>query len=148
MRLLFGKNDTHLLIGGKTFYIKTDIKKHGGTWSPKAKTWTLPLLLDTEDFRANLSLALKEGIKKEKDDAAAAAAFDASPEGKKKQMEQVLALKNSTNFEVAMNYSFICCKDCKVLDWKRKTTTCEAHKVWTGQGYSSMFVNGRLRTGD
>jgi hypothetical protein len=111
MALLFSKNASSLTISGKTFYIKEQLKALEGLWNAKAKKWVLPVAHDSDLFRASLTLSVKNAIKKE--------------------AEQNV---------VKLYTSFVCCEQCKVVNWKRKTTTCIVHP--------GFRVNGCIYTGD
>ena len=48
--LTFTTTEDHLLVSGKTFYIKEIIKTIGGRWC-SGSFWVLPIFLDSADFR-------------------------------------------------------------------------------------------------
>jgi hypothetical protein len=140
--LLFTTTATQLIVTGKTFPIKEALKSIGGIWnSPR---WILPLNADSPLTRANLVESCRRGILAEKEAVAAAQkarlAYLASPE----------AVKDALKAKEAGDHSFywICCDQCKVLDWERQYTSCQACGQDYGTHTESFFVRGRLRTGD
>jgi hypothetical protein len=56
MPLYITREETQLVISGKTFEAKEAIKGLGGTWDATRRLWTLPLELDTEETRTRLGV--------------------------------------------------------------------------------------------
>jgi hypothetical protein len=103
----------------------------------------------TSEFLAQLNALAYEGIKaekevtkKKKEEAAALAAFYQTPAGREQWWAEIQEAKKTP--AGASAYSFICCKECVVIDWSRKHTSCKA----CGYGGNNFFVRGRLYTGD
>lgn len=140
--LLFTKTAEALIVTGKTFPIKTQLKALGGIWN--APRWILPLNVDAPLTRANLVEQCRLALIAEKAAAAAAVAarvaYLASPEF----IQDALKKKAAGDY----SYDWICCANCVILDWARQHTRCTScghnNGVWT----ESFFVKGRLRTGD
>jgi hypothetical protein len=49
--LTFSTTDNHLLICGKTAYIKDALKCLGAKWKRHSSSWALPIFLDSEALR-------------------------------------------------------------------------------------------------
>ena len=140
--LLFTTNDKNLIVTGKTFPIKEQLKALGGVWqSPR---WLLPLNADSPLVRAGLVENCRRGIVAEKEAMKAAEkallAYKYSP----------AAVKDALKAKAAGDYSYdwICCESCVVLDWGRQHTSCKSCGADYGTHIESFFVRGRLRTGD
>jgi len=139
--LFFTTTDKNLVITGKTFPIKEQLKALGGIW--QSPQWLLPLNADTPLMRADLVEKCRLAIKAEKEATKAAekARLDylASPEA----VKDALKAKAATGA-----YHWICCDQCKVLDWGRQYTRCEPCGADYGTHKECFFVRGMLRTGD
>ena len=109
-----------IVISGKTFNIKDEIKALGGSWNAERRVWTLPLEMDVEETRKKLDIAMKTNRKTE------------TPKAEQKQ---------------ASNVHWICCEKCTVIDSRRGHTSCMDHAEWDGQSWNSFRVFGRLYTG-
>ena len=159
--LAFNKTQTHLVIGGKTFYAKEAIKAVGGSWDPSTYSWNLPVHLDSTTLRNDLEAKgkevyeeerkkKKEEKQKEKQRLVAQRIYDATPEGiaqkKAKEKEAVLAALEQNKKNGAFHW--ICCEQCEVIDWGRKHTSCMACAEWNGQTWNSFRVRGSIFTGD
>jgi hypothetical protein len=140
--LLFTVTTKNLVVTGKTFPIKEQLKALGGIW--RSPAWHLPLNADSPLTRAMLVESCRLAIKAEKETAAAAQkerlAYLFSP----KAVKEALKAKEAGD----QRFYWICCDQCKVLDWERQYTSCLAcgQDYWTHT--ESFFVRGRLRTGD
>lgn len=121
---------TYLVIGGKTFHAKEVIKSFGGKWDPIMNAWLMPSIHDNEEFRKTLqykaSVAENTAKLEEKMKRAAARAHASTPAGiaeaaakAKALVLECLEMKKKTGA-----YSWICCEDCVVIDWRRQTTSC------------------------
>jgi len=129
MSLIFTPTPDALIISGKTFHAKEQIKRLGGKWS--GSLWTLPLDADTPENRAFLESAAMLSIVTERFDAAAERAYAKSPAGK--------AEKAANDFRYAKWRGWTCCDEAYVMDIDRGHVGCNEH---------GFFVKGRLRTGD
>lgn len=140
--LLFTVTAKNLIVTGKTFPIKEQLKALGGIW--QSSRWVLPLNADAPLTRANLVEQCRLAIKAEKETAAAAEkarlAYLFSPK----------AVKDALKAKEAGNHSlhWICCENCVVLDWSRQHTSCQTCGQDNGMWKDSFFVRGRLYTGD
>ena len=140
--LLFTVTAKNLVVTGKTFPIKEQLKALGGIWN--SPCWLLPLNADAPLVRARLVENCRLAIKAEKEAAVVAEkarlAYIYSPE----------AVKAALKAKEAGDYSlhWICCDQCKVLDWERQYTSCKPCGQDYGTHTESFFVRGRLRTGD
>jgi hypothetical protein len=134
--LSFKTIQTYLAIGGKTFHAKEVIKRLGGKWDPVMNAWLVPADLDNETFRKSLqhkaSIAENTAKLNEKMKRAAAKAHANA----KALVLECLEMKKKTGA-----YSWICCEDCIVIDWRRQTTSC------TTCGYT-FRARGMVYTGD
>ena len=72
MAIHLTREETQLVVSGKTFEVKETIKSLGGKWDGARRIWTLPLELDTEETRTRLGALTKR--QQEVAEAAAAAA--------------------------------------------------------------------------
>jgi hypothetical protein len=140
--LLFTVTAKNLIVTGKTFPIKEQLKALGGIW--QSSRWVLPLNADAPLTRANLVEQCRLAIKAEKETAAAAEkarlAYKYSPEF----VKDALKAKAGGDY----SYNWICCENCVVLDWDRQHTRCTSCGADYGTHIESFFVKGRLRTGD
>lgn len=140
--LLFTTTTKNLVVTGKTFPIKEKLKELGGVW--KSPAWHLPLNADSPLARAMLVESCRRAIIAEKEAAAAVEkarmAYIYSPE----------AVKDALKAKEAGDHTFhwICCDQCKVLDWFKQHTSCQACGHDNGMWKETFFVRGRLRTGD
>ena len=140
--LLFTTTAKNLVVTGKTFPIKEQLKELGGAW--KSPAWHLPLNADSPLTRArlveNCRLAIKAEKEAEKEAAKKRIAYLSSPE----------AVKDALKAKEAGNHSlhWICCEQCVVIDWERQHTSCQACGHDNGMWKETFFVRGRLRTGD
>jgi hypothetical protein len=131
-----------LIVTGKTFPIKTQLKALGGIWN--TPRWILPLSVDSPLLRANLVEECRVALIAEK---AAAAAAEKARLAYKYSPEFIAdALKAKADGE--STYNWICCANCVVLDWERQHTRCTSCGADYGTHIESFFVKGRLRTGD
>ena len=128
--LCFTADSTSLYITGKTFVIKEELKKLSAVWNAEKAAWVLPVELDSKTFRDELAKKVKEA-KLEETRVANEKAF-------------ALALEQKKNG----SYSWICCKDCKVINWKRQTTSCDSCAQDCGLYKNSFRVRGTIYTGD
>jgi len=147
--LIFTKTDKNTVITGKTFYAKEAIKAAGGKWDPTTNRWIISGDVNLWVLKG-IEEAAKDSLKKEKDDAAQAAAFARSPAGiaaavaeERKHILACLAQKKKDG-----SYNWICCEKCEVIDWKRQHTSCQACVEWGGQGWNTFRVRGSIYTGD
>jgi hypothetical protein len=60
MAIYMTREQTQLVVSGKTFDVKEVIKSLGGKWDPARRCWRLPLELDTEDTRTRLGALTKK----------------------------------------------------------------------------------------
>jgi hypothetical protein len=140
--LLFATTATQLVVTGKTFPIKEQLKELGGIWQSPA--WLLPLNADAPLTRAilveNCRRALLAEKEAEKVAEKARLAYLASPEAVKDALKAKAAGDPS--------YHWICCDQCKIIDWFRQHTSCQACGQDNGKWKETFFVRGILRTGD
>jgi hypothetical protein len=129
MLVMTRENET-LIVTGKTFDIKDEIKTLGGRWDATRGAWTLP---DTEETRAKLTAA-SEKLKASRK---AVKAPDA-----RAVVKSCLEEKAKTG-----KFHWICCEECVVVNWARQHTTCAACAKWDGQSWNSFRVRGNLYTG-
>ena len=143
--LYFNTNETHLIVTGKTFPIKDQLKQNGGRWD--ADRWLLPLNADSPLFRANLVeqcrlalLAAKEVQKLEKAEQIKRIAYLHSPEFVKAAV--------ASNAAGNPTYFWVCCEQCRIVSYERQSVWCNACGADYGTHIEAFFVRGRLRTGD
>ena len=145
--ITFEEKGDSVNVYGKTFYVKEELKKVGARWN--VNTWTIKAEVATEEFLAGLNAmahacitAEKAVEKKKRDDEKALQAFYKTPAGKEQWWAEIQEAKKTT--VGASLYSFICCKDCEVINWARKHTSCNS----CGHDGNTFFVRGILYTGD
>jgi hypothetical protein len=136
--LLFTTTDKNLIVSGKTFPIKEQLKELGGIW--QSPHWLIPLNADTPLTRAKLVESCRRALLAEKEEAKARLAYFSTP----KAVQDALKAKAAGNHA----YHWICCEQCVVLDWSRKHTSCQACSQDNGKWKETFFVRGILRTGD
>jgi hypothetical protein len=147
MTIFFTTTNDKIKMQGKTFYVKNFLKEMGAKWVPAETAWTLPIEKDSPDFRANLLLLAKDGANAEK---------EARKVEKAKEIERQRYLyspefvKDALKAKAEGDHSlhWICCDQCKILDWARQHTSCQACGHDNGFWKDTFFVGGRLRTGD
>lgn len=148
--LKFDTDKTYLSITGKTFHIKEMLKSLNAVWNSEKSCWLLPVHIDSSNLRSNLqekAYAAEINAKlKEKAERAAARAYAASQEGKEEAKAQekftilwALEQKNKNG-----SYQWICCENCKIIDWYKQHTTCDSCAEYG----NSFRISGRLYTGD
>lgn len=113
-----------VLVGGKTYAVRDTLKAVGAVWNPARKGWVVAGA-QVEAVRGWVEEVLAEEVVKakklRKEELAAARAqkaWEASPEGRRARVDQALA---------AGTHTWICCADCNVIDWTRKTSDCSVH---------------------
>ena len=152
--LTFTTTDDYLLIGGKTFYIKESLRTLGAKWRKETSSRALCVFFDSEELRhamlRDVETAQKAERKKKRDEAKVARAYWASPEGQAQAAEEerqrvkyALEQKKKTGA-----YWWICCEECRVIDWHRKHTSCSKCAEWDGFCWNSFRVNGSIYTND
>jgi hypothetical protein len=152
--LSFNTTDDSLLIRGKTFYVKETIKNLGGQWNKASSCWTLPVFLDSDQLRyamqKDAEAACKAERKKRRDELKAARDYWASPEGQAQAAEEQRQRVKRALQEKAKTgaYWWICCEECRVIDWHKKHTSCSKCAEWDGYCWNSFRVNGSIFTGD
>lgn len=152
--LSFSKTQANLVISGKTFFAKEAIKALGGKWDPSTSSWMLPVHIDSEMLRKDLTekaiLLEKEAKNKGREEAKAARCFARSPEGiaAAKEAERLRILACLEQKKKTGAYHWICCEKCTVIDWGRQHTSCMACAEWGGQSWNTFRVRGSIFTGD
>jgi hypothetical protein len=144
MSLIFSTNNKSLVITGKTFYIKDVLKTLGAAWNPNLKMWELPIDLDSADLRAQLCKKVKINIQNIQANKKAEEKMRIKYLASHEAVMDALKAKESGN----MNYHWICCENCVVLDWGRQHTSCQSCGHDNGLWKETFFVRGRLYTGD
>ena len=152
------REETQLVLTGKTFDLKEKIKSLGGKWNPERRVWTLPLAMDTDEVRTQLG-ALTQA-EEERIVAAASAARTAVElaerravsGGQARLKRSKAAAKNRELVERCLadtsgKYSWVCCHQCEIVDLKRGHSSCRAHAHWDGQSWCSFRIFGSLYTG-
>jgi hypothetical protein len=129
MSLIFTPSPTALIVTGKTFHAKDELKKFGGKWSNGS--WSLPLNADTPYNRAVMNSAAARGIVADKAEAARLRAYAKSPKG--------IAEATSAQLNYCRNMGWTCCDKAYLMDIDRGHIGCHEH---------GFFVKGILRTGD
>jgi len=129
MSLIFTPTASAVIVTGKTFHAKEQLKALGATYSNGA--WSLPLTTDTPENRAFLESAATLSITVERSDAAAKRAYAKSPAG--------IAEAKASNLQYAKSRGWTCCDAAYVMDLNRGHVGCFDH---------GFFVKGILRTGD
>jgi hypothetical protein len=152
--LTFNTTDDYLLIGGKTFYIKDALRTLGAKWRKDTSSWALCIFFDSEELRnamlKDAESACKAERKKRRDELKAARDYWASPEGQTRAAEEERERVKRAIQEKAKTgaYWWICCEECRVIDWHKKHTSCSKCAEWDGYCWNSFRVNGSIFTGD
>ncbi len=138
-----------MIVSGKTYTMKDTLKAKGARWSPRHTAWIFPGS-DVDSIRSSLQPEIDARMAEQKREKAAKRAHKlwlATPEGmahtaeqEKEKVRWALGQKASGNY----SYHWICCEECEVVDWGRKTTYCLAH----AEGGNSFRICGGLYTGD
>jgi hypothetical protein len=156
--LKFQTTEDKLQVMG-SFDIKDHLKSLGAKWNPDARSWDLPIAMDTPEFREVLKETLKITRKaakdlKEKEDRERRA-FESTPEGKaavrEKRIAQNRAWKKEDEERIARGEAplvwWINCDECEVIDWKIKMTSCDACADDHGFFKETIRVKGGRYTG-
>jgi hypothetical protein len=109
-----------VLVGGNTYGVREVLKGLGAVWLSESKEWLFPARC-AEAVRGRVDQALAAAKKIRREELAAARAqkaWEASPEGRRARVTLALA---------AGTHTWICCSECEVLDWTRKTSDCGIH---------------------
>ena len=136
------KTDMGIVVGGKTFDIKTALRDAGARWNKDTSTW---IFRDADDIQ-HLTKTVRDAVRRKADEAKASAA-EAKAWLKTDEAKALLKAKIRTQIAACVGqpgFHWICCKECVIIDEKRRHTACNACAV----DGNSFFVNGRLRTGD
>lgn len=156
------REESQLILGGKTYDVKDTIKALGGHWNPARRVWTLPLHLDTDETRARLGALSRN--EQEVLDFATAAAIAAATAAANAAVEEMMAkqrakaalkaakLRAAEKLRIqdcvaSGKYPWICCEKCEVIDWDNRHTSCLTHAHWDGQSWCCFRINGTLYTG-
>jgi hypothetical protein len=161
MAIHLTREQTQLVVTGKTFELKETIKALGGRWDAVRRIWTLPLDKDTDETRARLGALTKQ--QEEVAEAAVAAwreevlRAEAETRAKRvKKEEKRRAAAAAKNLELVKwcladtsgKYSWVCCEQCEIVDFHKGHTSCRAHAHWDGQSWCSFRIFGSLYTGN
>ena len=162
MSVYFKREETQLIVIGKTFPVKEKIRGLGGRWDPVRGVWTLPLELDTDEARIHVGALTK--AEEQRAVAQAAAVTQAAVEARQaelrvkaaKRAEKRYAIKIAKNIEMVKwcladtsgKYSWVCCEKCEIIDFRKGHTSCMAHAHWDGQSWCSFRIFGSLYTGN
>jgi hypothetical protein len=155
------REQTQLVVTGKTFELKEKIKALGGRWDAVRRIWTLPLDKDTDETRARLGALTKQQQEAiEASAAAARAAVEATAAErhakavkKEEKRRAKVAADNRKLLEWCLadtsgKYSWVCCEQCEIVDFHKGHTSCRAHAHWDGQSWCSFRVFGSVYTGN
>ena len=121
-QLTFTTNETSLIVGGATFFIKETLKLHGAKWDPQLGAWSLPIAVDSPGLRMDFEELVR---KRRREDLA------------KSKADRLEAPTMNLAFAKASGWT--CCEAAYVMDIKRGHVGCHDH---------GFFVKGILRTGD
>jgi hypothetical protein len=161
MAIRLTREETQLVVSGKTFEVKETIKSLGGKWDAARRSWTLPLALDTDETRIRLGALTRQ--QEEVAEAAVAAWREevlaaekerrAKAAKKEEKRRAALAAKNLELVKWCLadtsgKYSWVCCENCEIVDLKKGHTSCRAHAHWDGQSWCSFRVFGSVYTGN
>jgi len=155
MSVYFKREEIQLIVVGKTFPVKEKIRELGGRWDPVRGVWTLPLDLDTDEARIHVGALTK--AEEERAAAAAAGAMKEERQAKVAKKEEKrranAAVKNLELVKWCLadtsgKYSWVCCEQCEIVDFKKGHTSCRAHAHWDGQSWCSFRIFGSLYTGN
>ena len=149
--------ETGLLVSGKTFEVKETIKSLGGKWDAVRRIWTLPLELDTDEIRTRLGAMLQSKevrmVTAAKACTVTAAAERHTKAVKKKEKQRAKAEAEHRKLvewclaDTSGKYSWVCCEQCEIVDFKRGQTSCMAHAHWNGESWCSFRVFGSVYNG-
>ena len=160
MAIYMTREETQLVLSGKTFEMKEEIKSLGGKWDAARRIWTLPLELDTDETRARLGALTRQ--QEEVAEAAVAAwredvlaAERAGRAAAAKRAEKRRAAAAAKNLELVNwcladtsgKYSWVCCDKCEIIDFNEGYISCMAHAHWDGQSWCPFRIFGSVYTG-
>jgi hypothetical protein len=161
MSVYVKREETQLIVTGKTFPVREKIRGLGGRWDPVRGLWTLPLELNEEEARTHLGAVTKADEERAAQLAADARAAVEEIEAERrrkwaKKEEKRRAKAAADNFELVKKcladtsgkYSWVCCENCEIVDFRKGHTSCMAHAHWDGQSWCSFRIFGSLYTGN
>ena len=149
------REETQIVLTGKTFDVKDKIKSLGGKWNPERRVWTLPLTMDTDELRTQLG-ALTQAQEEQRTVVTHTALEIAEAERRAANQARLkrskAAAKNRELVEWCLadtsgKYSWVCCHQCEIVDLKKGHSSCRAHAHWDGQSWCSFRIFGSLYTG-
>ena len=143
MSLSFSTTYTELIVRGNTFLIKEDLKKAGARWNIEIGAWCFPISCDSISFRNLLKEKVVEAKEHEKALKKAIRLMAFTPEG----IAAAAILKKKAvadAYNSGLTKHWMCCANCKVIDWERQHTSCMEHAV----DGNSFRVRGMIRTGN
>ena len=152
MALYMNREETQIVLTGKTFDVKEKIKGLGGKWDPNRRLWTLPLSMDTDEVRTQLG-ALSQG--EEERIMAVTTLLERRARAASLKHSRAVAKAAAKNLELVKwcladttgKYSWVCCEQCEIVDLKKGHSSCRAHAHWDGQSWCSSRIFGSLYTG-
>jgi hypothetical protein len=141
------REETQIVLTGKTFDVKEKIKSLGGKWNPERRVWTLPLAMDSDELRTQLGALTQASVIE-----IAEAERRTASGGQARLKHSKAAAKNRELVEWCLadtsgKYSWVCCHQCEIVDLKKGHSSCRAHAHWDGQSWCSFRVFGSLYTG-
>ena len=143
------RTDKGIVVGGKTYDVKDILRTAGARWDYAQSVWIFRGADDIQHIKNTLCDAVEDCVaaqrKREawlKAEEKAYAEWLNSDAGRAfiaaKARRAVAACVGKPGFH------WICCKECVVIDERRRHTSCDACAV----DGNAFFVDGRLRTGD
>ena len=131
-------------MSGKTFDVKDHLKAKGARWDAKVSGWIFRDRTNVEELREELREVVEAAEFRRKQELAEQKLrrkWLRTPEGREYAAAEE---KKRVAEAVAAGCGWICCEECEVVSWERKTTSCAVHAV----DGNTFRVRGCIYTGD
>lgn len=145
--LTFTTTAEGILVKGKTFDVKEELKANGGRWDARANGWMFRDCTDVEELRSRLEevveqvmLEKKRAHKVELAERKKHREWLRTPEG---MAYTAAESRKRVAAAVAGGSPWICCAECEVIDWQRQTSSCQVHAV----DGNTFRIRGNIYTG-
>jgi len=169
LSIIKGGDGSHTITGKDTYELKEAIKRCGGKWAPLTMSWVVPAdrslapleaamqaLKEMRDAEAEAKRAADEEFRKtaealagralkkaELKAARATAKLEKAAAAEKERVKACLVEKAKTGA-----YWWICCENCRVVDWYKMHTYCWDCGSDEGLYRNCFRVRGSIFTGD
>lgn len=145
--LIFTTTEGGILVKGKTYDVKEQLKANGGRWNADANGWMFRHTTNVDELRSRLEKDVEQVILEKKRARKVALAertihreWLRTPEG---MAHTAAEARTRVAAAVAAGSTWICCAECEVIDWQRQHSSCQVHAV----DGNTFRVRGNIYTG-